>query len=129
MNKNEKSLIKHALMLYGLPYNDNIEVRYYISDLYIEFGDGNLIYSEVRWAAGGVHEVSRSTSSNVNINIRSFIDHWLRCCNVNEKITHVALRKCLYDTFDIAILCNDNCWYYVTVAPYRPADGWSIYNW
>lgn len=129
----ERGLISHALKLYELPYDDNIELRYHKSRNFIEVGDRNIqdSYMLRLYRGGGdmSYEAIFNTSSKLDNNIRNFINHWLRCYNVNEKIYRVAVRECSHDTFDIAILRNDNCLYYVLKSPYILADDWIMYNW
>lgn len=137
MNKNEESLIKHALKLYGVQYNDNIELRhgkYIISNKeYIEVGDRNILDSYILRIFSGTIDMriykSRSTSLNLDINIRSFINHWIQYYNFNKTINRVAVRKCSHNRFYIIILCNDDCWYWVLSSPRLWVYDWIVYNW
>lgn len=133
MNKNEESLISHALELCGMQYNDNVELRYYINKKFIEVGDCNIKVSYMlRVYNGMIHAEfykAYRTPSKLDNNIRSFINHWMRYYKVNGKISHVAIRECHHNMFNIAILCDDNQWCFVIENPYDSIYDWSIYKW
>lgn len=132
MNKNEKSLVEHALRLYDLNYEYKITnykgciviypISYKISGISILDG--------LEYYYGEYNEYYPVDKALLDLsnNIRSFVNHWKLHYNFTGNISHVATRMCHNNMYDINVRADVG--YRNILCPHTSRiNGWTVYKW